>query len=185
MSKAFIPLGVVARPFGIRGELRVRPHNPRTTWFDSAEGVWIRNGADQAPEYYKVLHSKKHKEFVILVVEGVRDRDQAEAMRGREVVVPEDELKPLDEGEFYWYQLIGLAVETGEGKPLGELVRIEETDPDLDGNDVFVVRGEEGELLVPATREAVLRVSLAEGKMVLNAEAVIASLGTKGEGDAV
>jgi hypothetical protein len=40
-------------------------------------------------------------------------------------------------------------------------------------------------LLVPATREAVLRVSLAEGKMVLNAEAVIASLGTKGEGDAV
>jgi len=164
----FISLGVVARPFGIRGELRIRPHNPRTTWFDSAEGLWLRGPGAGEPTYYRILKRKRHKEYILLDLEGVHDRNLAETLKGREVVVPEDRLEPRGEDEFYWYQLIGLSVQTPEGRAVGEVIRIEETDPDHDGNDVFVVRGPGGESLVPASREAVLSIDLEAGRMVVN-----------------
>lgn len=163
-----IPLGVVARPFGIKGELKLKPYNPRTTWFDRAEGVWLSPGPDQEPAYFKIHRTRRHKQFILLELEGISDRNRAEALRGFEAVVAEDELEPLEEGEFYWWQLIGLAVEDGEGRPLGEVIRLEETAPELGGNDNLVVWGEEGELMIPAVEPVVKQVDLAAGKIIVD-----------------
>jgi 16S rRNA processing protein RimM len=170
MGGELIVLGVVGKAFGIRGEVRVRPHNPRSTWFDTAEGVRLRSGAEEEPEYYRILRRRRHKEFVVLALEGVKDRDSAEALRGFEAVAAEDELEPLAADEFYWFQLVGLRVMDGAGREIGRVVRIEETDPELDGNDVFVVRSEAGEVLVPATRDAVAEIDVKGGTMRLSAD---------------
>ncbi|HUT54066.1 MAG TPA: ribosome maturation factor RimM [bacterium] len=169
MGRELIALGVVGKAFGIRGEVRVRPHNPRSTWFDTAEGLWLRSSPAAEPEFLRILKRRRHKEFFVFTLDGVRDRDDAERLRGLEVVAAEDELEALEADEFYWYQLIGLKVRDAEGRALGEVVRIEETDPKLGGNDVLVVRGDDGEFLVPATKDAVSAIDVKAGAMTLSA----------------
>ena len=166
-AMGFIALGTITRPFGVRGEVRLRPYNPYTAWFEKAGGVWLRPHPEAEPRYYRVLRSRRHKDFILLALEGIRDRNQAEELRGWEAVVPEEELLPeLEEGEYYWFQLVGLEAETIGGKRLGRVVRMEETAPRLGGNDVFVIQGEEGELMIPATEEMVKKVNLEEGKLI-------------------
>jgi len=164
----YIPLGVAGRPFGIRGEIRLKPYNPRTTWFEKAPGVWLRTDKDSEPVFFPLRRARRHKEFILLDLEGVDDRDRAEELRAMEAVAPEDELEQLEEGEYYWHQLVGLEVETIEGEKLGRVIRMEQTAPELGGNDLFVVRTEEGELVIPATKEAVAEVDLSKSKMVVN-----------------
>ncbi|RMF85794.1 MAG: 16S rRNA processing protein RimM, partial [Nitrospirae bacterium] len=74
-----------------------------------------------------------------------------------------DALPPLEAGAYYVADLVGLAVETLEGAPLGTLAEVIETG----AADVWVVRGEAGELLLPATREVVRRVDLAARRVVV------------------
>ena len=164
----FIPLGVVGRPFGVRGEIRIKPHNPRTSWFDNAAGVWIGPESSQAPEHHRIVKRRRHKEYIILALEGICDRDRAEELRGMQAAAPEDRLEPLDPDEYYWHQLIGLRVLTTEGELLGEVVRMEETRPEIDGNDVFVISTGQGELMLPATAEVVSEVDLAKGRILVN-----------------
>lgn len=168
----YISLGTVARPFGLRGEIKVKPHNPLTTWFDRAPAIWLRTRPEDEPARWEVLRAHWHKDFIVLALAGVRDRTGAEALQGMEVVTPECELEPLVENEFYWYQLLGLRVETVGGERLGEVVRIETTAPELDGNDVLVALGDRGEVQIPATTEAVVEVDLEAGRIVVRAEAL-------------
>jgi 16S rRNA processing protein RimM len=168
----YIPLGVVARPFGIRGEIKVKPYNRLTTWFDRAETVWLRPRPEDEPSPYRVLKTRRHQDFIVLTLDGVRDRDGADALKGHEAVTPEDKLEPLAENEFYWYQLIGLKAETEDGTALGEVVRIEETAPELSGNDVLVAFGQNGETQIPATTEAIVKVDLAGGRIRVRRESL-------------
>ena len=168
----YIPLGVVARPFGIRGEIKVKPYNRLTTWFDRAETVWLRARPEDEPSPYRVLNTRRHQDFIVLTLDRVRDRNGADALKGAEAVAPEDQLEPLAADEFYWYQLIGLKAETESGEALGEVVRIEETSPELDGNDVLVAFGETGEVDIPATTDAIVRVDLAGGRIIVRRESL-------------
>lgn len=169
-NERWIPLGVVGRPFGIKGEIKLKPHNPDTTWFDHAEGAWIRESESSEPVFYPLVRSRRHKGFILLTLKGILDRDQAERFKGSELVVPEARLEPLSENEYYWYQLIGLRVEDTEGKHIGEVVRMEATAPSVDGNDVFVVRGDKGEILIPASDPPVKDISREKGRMLIEAE---------------
>jgi len=165
----WIPLGVVGRPFGLKGEVKLKPYNPYTTWFDKAQGVWFRRNEGAEPVFYPLIRARSHKEFVLLTLEGVRDRDEADDLKGAEAVTPEDRLEPLEEDEYYWFQLVGLQVEDTEGNRIGEVVRMEPTAPDADGNDVFVVRGEKGEFLVPASDPPVKEISVSGGRILIEA----------------
>jgi 16S rRNA processing protein RimM len=164
----FMPVGVVARAFGIRGEVRVKPYNPGSDWFGRAGGAWLRRDAGSEPVFHKIKRCKPHKGFFLLTLEGVMDRNEAEAIRGMEVLADEAELDPLSPGEYYWSQLIGLEVETGDGAPLGKVTGMIETAPELDGNDIFVVTGEKSEMMIPATEQAVLAIDLSQKKMVVD-----------------
>lgn len=178
----FISLGVVARPFGIRGELRIKPHNPYTTWFDQAAGVWLRKVPAAGPQYYKLKRQRRHQEFFLVTLEGVPDRTAAEALRGHELVAPEDELETLSADEFYWHELVGLQAVSGEGEARGEVIRIEETAPELGGNDLLVVWGEQGEFLVPFCAAAVQEVDRKSGKIVIRPEFLERGKRNEGQG---
>ena len=87
---AYISLGTITRPFGIKGEVRLKPHNPQTEWFDNAEGIWVRRD-DQDPEYIPLVRARWHKDCLVLTLEGVADRNRAEEMRGLDVVADQDQ----------------------------------------------------------------------------------------------
>lgn len=100
---------------------------------------------------------------VVLSLEGIDDRDAAEGLRGWLVQVPEHEAWKLPKGRYYWHQIVGLDVVTKDGRRLGAVAEILETG----ANDVYVVKREGGELLLPAIKDVVKKISPERGEMVV------------------
>ncbi|MDP8924524.1 MAG: ribosome maturation factor RimM [Chloroflexota bacterium] len=100
---------------------------------------------------------------VVLRLEGIADREAAEALRGWLVQVPEDEAWKLPKGQYYWHQIIGLVVVTRDGRRLGTVADILETG----ANDVYVVRREGTDLLLPAIKDVVKEISPERGEMLV------------------
>jgi 16S rRNA processing protein RimM len=90
--------------------------------------------------------------------------EAAEALRGSLLSLPESELAPLPEGEYYAHQIVGLEVFESDGAPLGKVVGLFPTG----SNDVYVVDGPRGELLLPAIDDVILEVDVPGGKMVVS-----------------
>lgn len=107
-----------------------------------------------------------HQRLVILKLAGCDSRDQAENLRGQWLQVPIEEAIPLAEGEYFYYQLIGLQVETTGGELLGELAEILETG----ANNVLVIRDTRhrtGDLLLPDIPGVVLDIDLKASRIVV------------------
>jgi 16S rRNA processing protein RimM len=102
-------------------------------------------------------------EFALLMLTGVSDRESAESLRGLTVYADQDEALPLEEGEYYQFQIKGLSVRTQDGQDLGSVTEVLETG----ANDVYVVVGSAGELLLPAIRDVILGIDLAAGTMTV------------------
>ena len=100
---------------------------------------------------------------VILDLDGIEERETAEALRGWLVQVTEDEAWKLPKGQYYWHQIVGLEVVTKDGRRLGPVSDILETG----ANDVYVVKREDGELLLPAIKDVIKKISPETGEMVV------------------
>ena len=85
-------------------------------------------------------------------------------LAGLWLCVPQSEVPSAEEGEYFHYQLLGLNVRTVEGEELGQLAEILETG----SNDVYVVKGAEGEILVPALGKVVREIDIASSLMVVD-----------------
>jgi len=160
-ADALLVLGKVSGAHGIRGLVRMfffsgaPPSN-------IAAGSTIRlRSARGETTRHTVVEMTAHRGQFLLQLDRVADRRGAEAMVGAELVLARGELPEPEEGSYYWTDLIGLAVSTLEGQPLGELVEILETG----SNDVYRVRSGNREVLVPALASVVRRVDLNAGRM--------------------
>jgi 16S rRNA processing protein RimM len=105
-----------------------------------------------------------HKGRFVLKLAGVDSIDAAEAYRGAELRIGEDELAALPEGSYYHHQLRGLQVEDGQGRGLGTVEDLLRTGA---GADVLVVRGAAGETLIPLATDFVQRVDLEQGRVIV------------------
>ena len=108
----------------------------------------------------KALWLKGH---VCLKLSGINSVEAAAELRGQSLSVPEALLEPLPEGQFYLYQVVGMQVYDGGGRHLGEIREVLTTG----GNDVYVVQGQKGEVLLPAIEDVVKEVDVAAGRMVV------------------
>jgi len=104
-----------------------------------------------------------HKGSALLKLEGCHDRAAVEKLRGQLVQIPIEEAMPLEEDEYYEHQIVGLAVWTVGGEYLGTVDEIIFTG----SNDVYVVRGEGREILIPAIENVVLEINLAKGRLIV------------------
>lgn len=155
--EGYVAVGRVRGPRGLEGELKVDPLSDYPKRF--VRGATLRAG-DRS---YTVLAARMHQRALLLRVEGIATREQADELRGLLLEVPESELGPLAEGEYYRFQLIGLEVRDTAGDALGRLEEVLDTG----ANDVYIVRNDESELLVPAIEAVVKSVDLAAGTMVV------------------
>lgn len=95
--------------------------------------------------------------------EGVASRTDAEALHGIDLTIPRSEVAPLPEGRFYRFELVGLAVVTRAGERLGAVADVFSTG----SNEVYVVRGPRGEILLPGLKDVILEIDLAKGVMTV------------------
>lgn len=147
----FVRVGRVAKPHGIKGELKVLPHGEPEDFRHFPE---VLIGDESAPvgRRYKVERQRPQAKDVLVVLAGVADRNAAELLLGREVWVDEQYLPALADDEFYWHELIGLRVVVEGGRVLGQVTAMLATG----GHDLLVVRGGGREYLIPARREFML-----------------------------
>jgi 16S rRNA processing protein RimM len=162
----FLLLGQILRPHGIRGELRVNVLTAYPERIGPDMVVYLGSDPDSPATStgYKVVQARTHQQYLILQLEGITDRDAADRLREQYVMVELDHAVPLAEDEFYLYQAIGLSVFTDEGEALGRVVEILETG----ANDVYVVQGPRGEILLPSIEDCILDVDIEAGKMTVH-----------------
>jgi 16S rRNA processing protein RimM len=97
-------------------------------------------------------------------LKGISSIAEAEKYRGAKILVPKQALKKEADGEYFWYELLGLAVYLESGRCLGEIAQIIPTG----SNDIYVVREGEAEILIPGTHEVVREIDLEGRKMIIS-----------------
>jgi 16S rRNA processing protein RimM len=158
-------VGRIVRAHGVRGEMRVEVLTElpeRLTWL---ERVYLsRDPDDENPQPAAITGVRFHKGQALLTFDGTGSREEADALRSTYLLVPVGEAIPLEEDEYYLYQLEGLEVVTDEGERLGVIKEVLETG----ANQVFVVAGPAGELLLPNTQEVVQEIDVEAGRMTVH-----------------
>jgi 16S rRNA processing protein RimM len=154
-----IAIAEVTAPQGLRGEVRAIPLTDFPERFLHLKQVLV-DGRPVAVE-----SARFHKRFVLIKLAGCDNMSEAEKYRGKLLEVVRDELVPLPEGKYYFFQIIGLKVFTEEGEPVGEVTDVQRSG----GQDLYVIRpvAGQGQHLIPAAKEIVRQIDLDTGKMVI------------------
>ena len=154
----FFVVGRVLRAWGIRGDVKIAPFTDRPEDFEQYRSVFI--GPQR--KCYDVKSLRPYQGNWLLHLMGVESRTAAEALHGQEILI-ETTQRPRQEGEFYAREVIGLKVRTIDGDELGEVTEILVTG----ANDVYVVKGPRGEILLPARVEVIKGIDVETGIMTV------------------
>lgn len=151
-------VGRVRRPHGVRGEVLIEPltDEPDAVY---ASGRRVFGGTvdgpmdDEAPAL-TVLETRPFKDGLLVRFDEIPDRTHAELWNGRLLLVPQDELRPLGNGEVYQHELKGMTVELSSGEVVGTVADVFEVPQGL----LLDVARERGTVLVPFSGEIILGV---------------------------
>lgn len=161
-APALVPLGVVVAPHGVRGELKVRLHNPESALLEALHGVWLRDGG--GCRRAEVRTTRRQGQGLLVTLAGCTSRSDAEALRGAEMCVTRSELPALSEGEVYLLDLVGLAARTPDGADAG----VVEGTIVYPSATVLRVRSREGVREVPYLAPYVTDVRVGDGFVVVD-----------------
>jgi 16S rRNA processing protein RimM len=161
----FLLLGEILRPHGIHGELKIRVLTDYPERITDLETVYVSDDPnDKDAPSYSVEHMRPQNAYGLLKLRGVQTREQAETLRQLYIMVALEDAVPLEDGEFFIYQLIGLSVQTVEGDHLGTLTDVLETG----ANAVYVVDSADyGEVLIPAIANTIVQTDLDSQIMIV------------------
>ena len=155
-----LTIGQIVSPHGVRGDIRmyIYTHFPERI----PELPYIYIGDEPQPRTLKRARLKDN--LAIMRVEGITSREMADELRGQIVQIDLEQAAPLEKGEFYHFQLIGLTAVDEVGSVLGELTDILETG----ANDVYIITDPEGkEILIPALKTTVPEIDPDAGRLVV------------------
>ncbi len=154
-----IAVGEVLGTHGVSGGVRARVLSDVAHRFDVGQEIQILGTP------YRIARSSRGpSDRVILQLHGLGTFEAARALVGQLITVPPEAVPRLPDGEYFHFQLLGLRVLTQEGEDLGRLGDILVTG----SNDVYVVSGPAGEVLVPALVDVIVSVDLDQGIMVVS-----------------
>lgn len=156
----WVPVGKIGRAHGVHGAVRIRAYGETLATRTKGDKLYLRSPAGAVREV-TLDTINWHQQNWLAVFVGVATREAAQKLTGQELYLPEDQLPQLEEGEYYHFQLIGLRVETDDGRFLGLLREILSSG----SHDVYVVKDDNQEILIPATEQVVLAIDLQEGRM--------------------
>ena len=155
-------VGKIVNTHGIRGEVRVIATTdfPQER-FQNGAILYLKQSAGE-PLRLEVAGARQHKGMWLVKFKGYDNINDVQSFRDHELMVTEDEQQPLEEGQYYYHQIIGLTVKTLEGSELGVIKEI--LSPGA--NDVWVVkRVGQSDLLLPVIDDVVKNVDLDKGEV--------------------
>lgn len=150
-AQRYVTVGKVAGLYGVQGWVKVYSYTRPPGNILDYKPWYVRRASGL--ERRQVLDGRVHGKGLVARLEGVDDRDAARGLIGAEIAIQRRQLPATQTNEFYWTDLLGLAVVNREGRVLGQVDRIMETG----ANDVLVVRGDR-ERLIPLVPAYVVRV---------------------------
>ena len=163
MPNNSITVARVIKPFGLRGRVAVEPLTDFPERFAPGSILFI----DDQP--FEVTASRPQRQRWVLKFKDISTPEDAETLRGALLQIPESQLHPLPDGQYYRFQIVGLLAVTKDGRELGPVKDVLETP----ANDVYQVQTPTGDLLVPALPEFVMQVDLEAGRMIIEEMEVV------------
>lgn len=170
-KSGLIPVGKITTVFGIKGWVKIHSDTQPKENIFKYDPLWLKTR--HGVKVFECDQFQPHGNGLIAHLKGVDDRNAAEQLAGVEIAIDRQQLEPLDSGEYYWSQLIGLRVTThfdDQSKDLGIVKRIVETG----ANDVLVVVGDQQsidtrERLIPYVPEQfIVEVNLDSGNILVD-----------------
>ncbi len=170
-----VVMGRILDPYGVQGWLKVQPDTEVLDGLSDYTDWWLGriDELNKSPwQKYHVETVKVHVNILLAKLQGIDDRDAAQAIKGRQIAVPREQLPTLGNDEYYWVDLIGLKVKNQQQIDLGEIIEVLATG----ANDVLVVKQTENkqaerERLIPYIGQVVLEVDLNAKTMLVDWDA--------------
>ena len=142
-----IKIGKIVNTVGLKGEVKVYNYSDSIEIYETIESIYVED------RLTVIENVRAQKNMVILKLEGADDRNAAEALRGNEQYITEDDLPELPEGQYYVRDLIGMSVTEEDGNLLGHVTDVLQNT----AQDIFEVESENGKkLLIPKVDQFVL-----------------------------
>jgi 16S rRNA processing protein RimM len=163
-SEKLLLVGKVIKPHGFKGLLRVWSYARTIDSFLHSGTVFLKQD-HQEPVEYTVLDVKPHKNIFLMRVKGIDTFEKADSFREADILIDKDYLARNSDDEFYWFELIDLKVYLDTGEYLGIIKEIFPTG----SNDVYVVKQNDSEFLIPAIHEVIDKIDLDKGEMIISA----------------
>lgn len=153
-----IKVGKITGAFGIRGELKVYPYTDRPERFEELDRVFA--GENE----YSITNVRYQKNLILIRLEGVSDRNAAEKLKGTELAIERENLRDLEEDEFFIFDLIGLEAVDENGVHIGRVNDVIQNS----AQDLYEIKTDDGKLhLIPAVYEFIPEINLDSGIMVI------------------
>ncbi|MEW6553243.1 MAG: ribosome maturation factor RimM [Actinomycetota bacterium] len=152
--------GRVIKPYGVLGWVKVVPLSANPRRFQPGNSFILEG--EEAGERLLLEEVREGSGVLLVKFRGLQDREEANELSGRLLLVEPSEVGEAPPGSFWEHQLLGLEVRTRDGRCLGEVAEVLETG----ANDVLVVRGKV-ECLIPMTGEVVKEIDIEQGAVTI------------------
>jgi 16S rRNA processing protein RimM len=158
-----ITIGKALKPWGVKGEVKVQSLTDFPERFKDLRRVFLVS--PQGKEIVCAVESVRSMGGMpLLLLAGYDSPEKAKAIANWLIKIPQEEAVPLPEGQYYWFELIGMVVLSEEGERLGEITDIFETG----SNDVYVMKRGRREVYIPATKEIVKQIDRQARTMIIH-----------------
>ncbi len=144
MDRTTLSIGVVVKPHGFKGLLKIRPYRETSDVLQEGRSIWLV--LDGQWTKHQLRSVRRDRQWFLVEIDGCVTRQAAESWRGAKVAIPRENLPALQADEVYLADCIGLDAVTLAGRPLGRIEGLVETG----GHDLFEIQDGQEELLVPA-----------------------------------
>jgi len=159
-----VMIGEIAKPHGIRGEVKVYSYSGRPDNFKLYKKIILKRPAESRVDTYKVVKSREKGKMAILELEGITSRNAAEALQGSTLWLHKADLPDLDSDEYYWHQMKGLSVLTESGRKLGKVTKLFSTP----AHDIMVVTGSGNEYMIPLKGDIIRKIDEQGGEIIIS-----------------
>jgi len=158
-----IEIGKVGRAHGLKGEFRLTYYNLSLEDFFVYKKIFLKGPTDKITSF-SVEQAKKYKKGIIVKLKGIETREEAKKYINSPVMVSEDALPPLKEGEYYVKDLIGMDVISVSGKFIGKLKDV----MILPNYDLYIINYNEYEFYLPAIKDIIVKIDERQRKIFVN-----------------
>jgi len=165
MQQELVSIGVIVAAHGLKGEVRVRLFYDGPRRLEASTRLFLVQPEQSSPPLAVTIRQVRYiKAQPVVLFHELSDRTEAENCRGFVLMVPEKDMVALKEHEYFCHELLGCLVLDRQNKEFGQVTDIYETG----SNDVLVITGDKGELLVPFLKSVIVELNVDQKRLIID-----------------